>query len=66
MPLVTCPDCGKEVSATAPACPECGRPTSKEAIARKVERVFGGLAGWFVFTIVSALIFLALKGCFSG
>jgi predicted amidophosphoribosyltransferase len=26
MPLVKCPDCGKEVSSSAPTCPNCGRP----------------------------------------
>jgi len=26
MPLVTCPDCGKQISDQAPACPNCGRP----------------------------------------
>lgn len=26
MPLVTCPDCEKQVSDAAPACPHCGRP----------------------------------------
>ena len=26
MALITCPDCGKQVSDTAPACPGCGRP----------------------------------------
>ncbi|HYH78658.1 MAG TPA: zinc ribbon domain-containing protein, partial [Longimicrobium sp.] len=26
MPLITCPDCGREVSDAAPACPHCGRP----------------------------------------
>jgi hypothetical protein len=26
MALVTCPDCGREVSDLAPACPNCGRP----------------------------------------
>jgi predicted RNA-binding Zn-ribbon protein involved in translation (DUF1610 family) len=30
MPLVTCPDCGTEVSDQAPACPKCGRPTAKK------------------------------------
>jgi hypothetical protein len=28
MALVTCPDCGREVSDAAPACPQCGRPTA--------------------------------------
>lgn len=26
MPLVPCPDCGREISDTAPACVHCGRP----------------------------------------
>ena len=26
MALVSCPDCGHEVSTEAPACPNCGRP----------------------------------------
>lgn len=26
MPLIPCPDCGAEVSTSAPACPKCGRP----------------------------------------
>jgi membrane protein YdbS with pleckstrin-like domain len=27
MPVITCPDCGREVSTIAPACPHCGRPS---------------------------------------
>lgn len=26
MSLMTCPDCGKEISSDAPTCPQCGRP----------------------------------------
>jgi uncharacterized membrane protein YdbT with pleckstrin-like domain len=26
MPLVNCPDCGRQVSTAAPHCPQCGRP----------------------------------------
>lgn len=26
MALVTCPDCGAQVSGAAPSCPKCGRP----------------------------------------
>ncbi|MDR1042038.1 MAG: zinc-ribbon domain-containing protein [Deltaproteobacteria bacterium] len=25
MPLINCPDCGTQVSDSAPACPKCGR-----------------------------------------
>jgi len=27
MPVVHCPDCGRDVSTLAPACPHCGRPS---------------------------------------
>jgi hypothetical protein len=27
MPVIACPDCGREVSTFAPACPHCGRPS---------------------------------------
>ncbi len=27
MPLIPCPECGKEISDKAPACPQCGAPT---------------------------------------
>jgi zinc-ribbon domain len=28
MPLVKCPDCGNEISPSAPSCPHCGRPNT--------------------------------------
>jgi len=28
MPVITCPDCGRDVSTMAAACPHCGRPSS--------------------------------------
>ena len=31
MPLVRCPDCGRDVSTEAPACLGCGRPMKREA-----------------------------------
>ena len=27
MPLIACPDCGRDVSTIAPSCPHCGRPS---------------------------------------
>ena len=26
MPLISCPDCGRQVSDSAPNCPQCGKP----------------------------------------
>src|SRR5207248_8885249 len=36
MPVVTCPDCGREVSTMAAACPHCGRPFSPATYAPPV------------------------------
>ena len=33
MPLISCPDCKKQVSTEAIACPNCGRPIKRSAIA---------------------------------
>jgi uncharacterized membrane protein YvbJ len=30
MPLVTCPDCGQQVSDQAAACPQCARPLGQQ------------------------------------
>lgn len=32
MPLVKCPDCGRDVSDIAPACPNCGRPMAAKPV----------------------------------
>lgn len=36
MSLINCPECGTEVSSTAPACPQCGHPFAKPVVERKV------------------------------
>lgn len=54
MPLITCPDCGRDVSDLAPTCPQCGRPLAAGAGAVPVDpRGSGGnaiaaLASFFV------------------
>jgi len=59
MPLISCPDCGREVSDAAPACPHCGRPfqVATPAAAAAPKPVAGiavaGVLG--VLTIVWAL-----------
>ena len=32
MPLITCPDCGREVSDRAPTCPQCGAPIASPTV----------------------------------
>jgi hypothetical protein len=35
MPLAKCPDCGNEISPSAPSCPHCGRPKTAVAPTKK-------------------------------
>ena len=41
MALINCPDCGKEISESAPACPGCGSPIAdrKEAVGSGVQHL---------------------------
>src|SRR3954470_18268257 len=39
MPVITCPDCGRDVSTLAAACPHCGRPMSPSTFAAPVAAV---------------------------
>jgi len=32
MPVLSCPDCGRDVSTLASSCPHCGRPMSANAL----------------------------------
>jgi len=43
MALVSCPDCGKQVSTEAPACPGCGRPIKASPFAQP-SRSIGSVA----------------------
>ncbi len=56
MALVTCPDCGREVSDAAPTCPGCGRPV-QAAAAATVRRsgCAAGLTGCLVALALGAL-----------
>ncbi len=31
MPLIQCPDCGRDVSDSAPSCPGCGKPIANSS-----------------------------------
>ncbi len=54
MPLINCPDCGREVSDIAPTCLHCGRPMV-EPSARTVQvRRKGGIYEAIGFLIIVA------------
>lgn len=60
MALINCPECGKEVSDTAPRCPNCGHIINKKE-ANKTENSSVGGCG-LVASILIALAIWALLG----
>lgn len=45
MPLVTCPDCAREISDQAPACVHCGRPMQRPATGLAEMSLYGKRCG---------------------
>ncbi|MCL5036951.1 MAG: zinc-ribbon domain-containing protein [Chloroflexi bacterium] len=68
MPLIQCPDCGKEVSDNAPACPNCGKPFSTVKIEEKkalvTRREGGKYEAWGFFLIVIGIFCFFGKGIY--
>lgn len=58
MSLISCKDCGKEISSAASACPSCGAPVaSASAGVRKNPRLLGLLGGGAVGLVVGKVMF---------
>jgi len=67
MALIDCPECGKQVSDSAPSCPHCGYLITKgEAepayVFPKKENKISAL-GWAGIILVVLLLILALRNC---
>lgn len=68
MPVITCPDCGREVSTLASACPHCGRPspagfapiTGPAAAAVAEETLWRGTPSWRVLVGKVALMIVTV------
>lgn len=61
MPLIKCPDCGREVSDQAPACVQCGRPIGGPSEVRDKDRQEAAyLESKGVLSIVGGMILFAL------
>jgi hypothetical protein len=58
MPLINCPDCGKEISAQAKACPNCARPLTTQNLLKKDL----GVDGWLFGMITVTGFFIGLSG----
>jgi membrane protein YdbS with pleckstrin-like domain len=76
MPVISCPDCGRDVSTLATACPHCGRPSpagtapiGSPAAAKKEETLWKGtpstiLLTGYVIGIVVVLVAIPLLAYF--
>jgi hypothetical protein len=61
MPLINCPDCGKEVSGKAKTCPNCGRPINKDNfVAGAIFYI--ALIGFGVFFLMLPISFAPIAG----
>jgi hypothetical protein len=66
MPLVTCADCGMEMSSEAVACPKCGKPNKKVVAKTKDSKQAMGclfmllslVLGFFFGPLVGAVVFI--------
>ena len=75
MALITCPDCGKELSDQAPTCPNCGRPfreaqpqvappQAKPQVIKKSSSNSGCIG--IIFGLIILVVFgYAFRSCFS-
>ena len=60
MPLITCPDCGTEVSDQAPACVKCGRPLG--APQQRSQKPTSSLRAVVLLLAVATLAYFLLTG----
>lgn len=64
MALITCPECGKEVSSEAYSCPVCGFPLRKKEKTNTVGKFFGTVKEWIVrkkfVVLIIVLLIIAL------
>ena len=67
MPVINCPDCGREVSTAASACPHCGRPMVAAPAppppppSAKEETLWRGTPSWLLaFGKILGLVILAI------
>lgn len=68
MPVITCPDCGREVSTSATACPHCGRPSpagfapiaASAATSTAEETLWRGTPSWRVLIGKLAVMVLSV------
>ena len=57
MALVTCKDCGTEISSKAEFCPRCGRRQERRSVLRRIAPyVFAGFGAFMVLTVIGVFL----------
>ncbi|GHE68087.1 hypothetical protein GCM10019059_29940 [Camelimonas fluminis] len=73
MSLISCPECGRQISDRAPACPGCGYPVADDSAARPdrvvgVAGVAGNVAGAWITArmLVGVIVGAIMMICFAA
>lgn len=66
MALVTCPDCGKQISPNAVACPNCGAPISIRGNKYKERYIINPRVGKGKIVLGAILVFFGFAYLFVG
>lgn len=71
--LISCPECGTEISSKTPACPKCGYPLREEEVETAVkqkkvddEKEFNGIKKWLIAVIVYIASASLMAGTWGG
>ena len=65
MPLINCPECGKQVSSQAKRCIDCGYPINESQEIRPQKKESGKLRIVVISAISLFVVFILFRGCFS-
>jgi len=63
MALIKCPDCGRNVSSSAPACPDCGRPIAGSKSAKSKLSEETGWRGLIIGAVMLVLVIGVMSRC---
>jgi hypothetical protein len=63
MALIRCPDCGNNVSDSAPTCPHCGRPIAKPKAVKASKPAAGGCGSLIIAAIALVVVVSAMSKC---
>ena len=66
MPLISCPECRREVSSKAPTCPSCGCPLAAQTIEATAKQWKAAQLVCAIFAIVGVIVAVSRGGGYAG